>query len=370
MMFRVETPPQPLPPAGPCAIARAADVEHALAALDTAARALPNVAELCAGALTVEAVASARIDGHDVTLAELLAHEAVPPAPRADASGDCPPSAGVAAAARHLDALRFGQRRLAGVGMLTGDILLGVLARLIGPSSPGASNVPAPVIAAIGVLDQSLRDPTARGSAVTAVAVTAHMLGPLAAELPQGAPLARIGALLALCGSLRPWRALTAPSAGVLCRQGPSEDRVASTLLASDESISVLEQASTIVADEIIEGVASALALMHRASVLAEENERRIGSFSGAAHSARLVHRALQADPITSLPQLLCDTGLRIQAATSALHRLRALGIVREVTGRRRHRIYSYDGWIALLDESLCGRAMPRGRTLSPRGDV
>jgi hypothetical protein len=61
----------------------------------------------------------------------------------------------------------------------------------------------------------------------------------------------------------------------------------------------------------------------------------------------------LQRRPIVSLPRLLEETGLGVQTATSALHRLRGLGMVREMTGRHRHRVYSYDAYVTLLGEEI-----------------
>jgi len=46
---------------------------------------------------------------------------------------------------------------------------------------------------------------------------------------------------------------------------------------------------------------------------------------------------------------MMDTTGLQVQAATSALHRLRGLGIIREITHRHRHRLYSYDGYVAII---------------------
>jgi hypothetical protein len=349
------------------ATARIADAERAIAALDAAALALSNVTALSAGALRVEAIASARLDGHDVTLAELLLHEAAPPLPATGAASETPTGPGVAAAMRYLDALRHGQRRLAADGVLTGDILLDVLARL---RAPGGGAIPDVVATAIAALDCPGRGVTIPRSVAHAVAATAHTVAPLAVEMKEGAALTRMASLLTLCGGLHPWRALTMPGVRALRRRRTDEDFGAPAASPSGQSGCPLERATLAAANDIVDGVAAALCLMQRASGLTIENERRIGAFSQAAHSARLIHVAFLADPVTTLPRLLCDTGLRIQAATSALHRLRALGILREVTGRRRHRVYSYDGWIALLNQPLGDATRPTSGTLSARRDV
>jgi DNA-binding Lrp family transcriptional regulator len=42
---------------------------------------------------------------------------------------------------------------------------------------------------------------------------------------------------------------------------------------------------------------------------------------------------------------------LSFPAANQAVARLEALGIVREITGRRRERAYAYDQYVAILNE-------------------
>jgi hypothetical protein len=113
------------------------------------------------------------------------------------------------------------------------------------------------------------------------------------------------------------------------------------------------DEAAARFADEIVASAAATGPLVERIAVLIREDEKRIGALSKAAHSARRVHLALQRLPVIAVPQLLEVTGLRVQAATSALHRLRALGIVREITGRYRHCVYSYDAYVTLLSHDL-----------------
>ncbi len=44
-------------------------------------------------------------------------------------------------------------------------------------------------------------------------------------------------------------------------------------------------------------------------------------------------------------------TGLSFPAATSGMRLLVDLGIAREVTGRRRNRVFAYDRYLAILNE-------------------
>jgi DNA-binding MarR family transcriptional regulator len=67
--------------------------------------------------------------------------------------------------------------------------------------------------------------------------------------------------------------------------------------------------------------------------------------------TALQVHEAIQRQPITTIPRLAVRTRLSVPGATAALERLVALGLVREVSGRRRGRVYSYTEYVALLSE-------------------
>jgi hypothetical protein len=44
-------------------------------------------------------------------------------------------------------------------------------------------------------------------------------------------------------------------------------------------------------------------------------------------------------------------TGLSFPAAASAMALLVELGIARELTGKRRNRVFAYDRYLAILDE-------------------
>jgi len=69
------------------------------------------------------------------------------------------------------------------------------------------------------------------------------------------------------------------------------------------------------------------------------------------AGSALRVHEALKGRPILSLPEVCRGTGLSFPAASSAMELLAELGLVRELTGRRRNRLFVYDRYLAALSE-------------------
>ena len=63
------------------------------------------------------------------------------------------------------------------------------------------------------------------------------------------------------------------------------------------------------------------------------------------------MHDALKARPILSLPAACQNTGLSFQAAASAMELLVRHHIARELTGKRRGRLFAYDAYLTVLTE-------------------
>ena len=94
-----------------------------------------------------------------------------------------------------------------------------------------------------------------------------------------------------------------------------------------------------------------AVATSTRLTDLFKENGARIEGLGRRAGSALRVHEALTAYPIRSLSQVCDRTGLTHPTASSAMEALVELGIAREATGRRRGRLFAYDGYLSILNE-------------------
>lgn len=88
-----------------------------------------------------------------------------------------------------------------------------------------------------------------------------------------------------------------------------------------------------------------------RLTDLFKEDASKIEGLGRRAGSALRVHEALTAHPIRTLPQICDDTGLTHPTASSAMDSLIELGIARELTGRRRGRLFAYDGYVSILNE-------------------
>ena len=69
------------------------------------------------------------------------------------------------------------------------------------------------------------------------------------------------------------------------------------------------------------------------------------------AGSALSVHDALKAHPILSLSEACTRTELSFPTVSAAMRLLMEQGIVRELTGRRRNRLYVYDRYLRVLNE-------------------
>lgn len=68
------------------------------------------------------------------------------------------------------------------------------------------------------------------------------------------------------------------------------------------------------------------------------------------AGSALRVHDGIKARPISTIQEVCRSTGLSFPAASSAMELLVELKIARELTGRRRNRLFAYDGYLKVLD--------------------
>lgn len=84
---------------------------------------------------------------------------------------------------------------------------------------------------------------------------------------------------------------------------------------------------------------------------LFDADERKIETLGRATNSALRVHAELKRHPIVSVPIVAKRMGLSQPTIQASLSHLQKLGIVRELTGQRRGRLYSYSNYLALLDE-------------------
>jgi Fic family protein len=84
---------------------------------------------------------------------------------------------------------------------------------------------------------------------------------------------------------------------------------------------------------------------------LFKEDRERITMESDRAGSALRIHELFQQNPFHTANQIVQITGLSAPTVNAALADLERLGIVDEVTGRKRGRVFSYQRYLAILNE-------------------
>ncbi|MBP8970898.1 Fic family protein [Myxococcota bacterium] len=93
------------------------------------------------------------------------------------------------------------------------------------------------------------------------------------------------------------------------------------------------------------QAVETAQQLLDRSS----QDRDKISRLGRAAASAMQVHRALMEHPIATSGSLVEKTGITPATVNKALNHLERLGIVKELTARKRNRVFSYSGYIEIM---------------------
>lgn len=86
---------------------------------------------------------------------------------------------------------------------------------------------------------------------------------------------------------------------------------------------------------------------------LVENDRNQLNTLGKPAGSVLRVHQILQQKPIISIAKVAEETGLTIPTVTAAFKQLMELKMVREVTGRKRRRLYMYIKYMNIIDEGI-----------------
>ncbi len=86
---------------------------------------------------------------------------------------------------------------------------------------------------------------------------------------------------------------------------------------------------------------------------LSNRDRGRISGLGRGAESSQQIHRALMEHPIASSGLLVEKTGLTPPTVNKALARLEQLGVVEEMTGRKRNRLFSYPGYLEIMERGM-----------------
>ena len=103
----------------------------------------------------------------------------------------------------------------------------------------------------------------------------------------------------------------------------------------------------------ITETSENAISVTKRLNALFRDDSLRIHNFTRFKSSALLVQQTLQKRPLSTLKSIAAESSLSIPAVTNGMFALEQAGIAREITNKKRNRIYSYDQYISILNEDI-----------------
>ncbi|MCA2985335.1 Fic family protein [Gemmatimonas sp.] len=359
--------PAPLPPVPPLqldAIAQSNvdDSLLALGRLDSVALLMPDTRLFLYAYVRKEAVLSSQIEGTQSSLSDLLTFEA-------DESPGVPLD-DVTEVSNYVAALEWGMAEIRRGFPISGRLLRGIHGRLlssgrgadklpgdfrrsqnwIGGTRPGnAAFVPPPpseVAPCISALERFIHDDPVRTSPVLKAAL-AHVQFETIHPFLDGN--GRVGRLLITL---------------LLCAEGVLKDPMLYLSLYFKEHRAEYYAHLTAVretgdweawiaffADGVRETASAAVDTAQRLVALFARDRERIASAGRTANSLLRVFDALRERPISTAAMLSERSGASLPTTNRMLEQLRGLGIVTELTGRKRDRLFSYAEYVRILSE-------------------
>ncbi|MEW6112952.1 MAG: Fic family protein [Thermodesulfobacteriota bacterium] len=101
----------------------------------------------------------------------------------------------------------------------------------------------------------------------------------------------------------------------------------------------------------VIETAEQAVKTAQRITSLFTHDRTRIENMGQAAGNVSRVHSYLQKKPVLEIPRASTEIGISQPTVTAALKRLEGIGMVKEITGKARDRIYVYKEYLDILGE-------------------
>jgi Fic family protein len=103
---------------------------------------------------------------------------------------------------------------------------------------------------------------------------------------------------------------------------------------------------------EGVEQIASnAVETAKRLLLLFQQDEQKIQAMGRSASTTMRVFRVLCEHPLANLNRICKLTGLSFPAGSKGMRQLKTLGIVREITGQQRNRVFAYQQYLSILNE-------------------
>ncbi|WP_196259760.1 Fic family protein [Pelagibacterium limicola] len=357
--------PPPLPPVPPIDVLSLLDrlsvAERALGRLDGITMLLPRQELFLYMYVRKEAVLSSQIEGTQSTLSDLLRFETEAQA------GE--PIDDIREVSNYVDAMMFGLERLNELP-LSLRLIREMHARLlqsgrggtkhpgefrrsqnwIGGSRPGnALFVPPPVTeldASLGALEAFMHEDHSRLPALIKAGLLHVQFETIHPFLDGNGRIGRLLVTLYLCvhGVLR--KPLLYLSLYLKTRRADYY-----RLLQEVREHGSWEAWLEFFLDGVAETANQAFDAATRIVNLFKQDRERITAESERAGSALRIHDLMQQNPYVTSNQLVERTGLSAPTVNAALTDLQRLGIVDEVTGRRRGRVFGYRRYLAILSE-------------------
>jgi len=107
--------------------------------------------------------------------------------------------------------------------------------------------------------------------------------------------------------------------------------------------------------DFFLEGLAhtagAAVETAHRLLALFREDAERVQTLGRSAANTRRIFAALRERPLATVTDLAKRTGVSYPTAAKSVDSLIDLGIAREITGRKRNRVFAYHDYLGILNE-------------------
>lgn len=106
-------------------------------------------------------------------------------------------------------------------------------------------------------------------------------------------------------------------------------------------------------ADAVNETAGQAIKTAKQLADLIRKNDETISSLKRISGTAGLIHKALSERPIASPMWIQKKTKLSATTVNTCLREMEKINIVKEITGNKRNRLYSYGKYIRIMDSGL-----------------
>lgn len=357
--------PQPLPPTPPIRIeqllSRLSAADQAIGRLDGASILLPDRNLFLYMYVRKEAVLSSQIEGTQSTLSDLLRFEAM--------AAEGKPIDDIREVSNYVDAMMYGLDRLS-----TLPISLRLIREMherllesgrgqsqnpgefrrsqnwIGGSRPGnAMFVPPPpqeVLPTLGALEEFIHDEATELPPLIKAGLIHVQFETIHPFLDGNGRLGRLLITLYLCSQKVLQQPLLYLSLYFKTHR-PDYYR----LLQEVRERGAWEAWLEFFLDGVATTANQAFDAATRIHALIGRDRERIAAKSERASSALRVHEVLQTVPFLTSTKARARTGLAKPTINAALEQLEKMGIVEEVTGKRRGRVYAYREYLFILNE-------------------